>query len=67
MKMFVESLIGKEIKKLKSWDNLSSAQVTTVLTTILPFCEVLKLGTGKNKTTKLPTDSCNCFVFVRSM
>ena len=30
MKMFVESLIGKEIKKLQSWDNLSSAQVCTI-------------------------------------
>ena len=27
MKMFIESLIGKDIKKLQGWDNLSSALV----------------------------------------
>ena len=31
MKTFVESLIGKEIKKLKTWDDLSSAQVKGVI------------------------------------
>ncbi|XP_063684870.1 uncharacterized protein LOC134819039 [Bolinopsis microptera] len=58
MKTFVESLIGKEVKKLKGWENLSSAQQVTRVEWIVDelkeagvlknsfYCEYPALGRG---------------------